>query len=1075
MATPAEISVLYNKYLGRDPLQSGIEAWLATGQSIDQIEQGIANSPEAAIVNAYQDSLGRTPSMDERRFWVNQSGLDTASSVTAIQNSEEAQQFQQQQQAEENKEEEIVDIFDDTTADDTTFDDTTAQDTVTEIQNSQEAQYFAANNDAITQALTELANSPDTMGLGISGALNEDRPDPVIQGADGQYYLTNPELTPNGWIINPDYSTPVYFFHQPIEAGEARGNYAEYSEDYKTATQQGFWRTEEEIKRFWEGEKTEDNPGQLNMNVFREQHPNMDFNQYMSFINENSALYEQGLTPENNPEAFSALTNKYNIKTSFAGETGHIYGWNGSNYTKTFHLDKSFDAGGLIFSLAAAAMTGGLASEGVLGSFLQGLSGFQRTAVLNGVSAAVQSGGDVKAIAGSVVGTLAGGQLGSYVDLGSAAANSALSSSISSAFEQAVVNGEIDFETVLSSGVLGGGMEIGKDLFDAVRTGSEFDFGGLIDQNSDLFAALNGEYDIISREFTGGLIGNVRGAYREFVEQYITGGEWWENATESYDSVKIYTDSKGNATSVDLIGYDGSSEILSWKQFVSKGLDEISGSSAIWDSISGFMDSIPDSWYGTLSDWIKATSKSSGGTYTTEGGSTVTVTTTGTDDSGGGADDDSVDFDCSSVNREQVAGATTGTECGACVDGYEPNEFAECIATIGTTTCPAGQYFNETTLNCEDEVFFTPGQPCNKEDGTQGVFDADGNCVDAAVTGTGDGTGTGGKAGEACPVEETGEDGTLQDDGEGNLTCVATGTGTGDTGGTGDTRKAGDACTDEATNQQGTLQEDAQGNLICVVSGDTPTVDTGTTATQTCSDPNRATKEDGSCAELCKDGTIPDQHEEGLCGNPLITTTGPGGGDGTEECENNATIESNCNECADGSLPSEHENNDCNQRLITTGGGSTNVTEVDCTLVECQSPRPDGEAGVAWDTCCTGDSTVITTGGGGSEEDKCKLAECQSPRPEGDAGALWDQCCKETPVTTTTGGGGGGDGGGMFGGSGLGSFSPAGQPGMFDPTITAGVTLEQARKFPIENFLQQYVAGMNNQNASITSLFEDLV
>jgi hypothetical protein len=66
---------------------------------------------------------------------------------------------------------------------------------------------------------------------------------------------------------------------------------------------------------------------------------------------------------------------------------------------------------------------------------------------------------------------------------------------------------------------------------------------------------------------------------------------------------------------------------------------------------------------------------------------------------------------------------------------------------------------------------------------------------------------------------------------------------------------------------------------------------------------------------------------------------------------------------------------------------------------------------------------------------------------------MWDQCCKKTPVTTTTGGGGGGDGGGMFGGSGLGSFSPAGQPGMFDPTITAGVTLEQAMQFPIRDFL----------------------
>jgi hypothetical protein len=555
------------------------------------------------------------------------------------------------------------------------------------------------------------------------------------------------------------------------------------------------------------------------------------------------------------------------------------------------------------------------------------------------------------------------------------------------------------------------------------------------------------------------LIGNVRGAYREFVEQYITGGEWWENATESYDSVKIYTDSKGNATSVDLIGYDGSSEILSWEQFVDRGLDEISGSSAIWDSISGFMDSIPDSWYGTLSDWMKATSKSSGGTYTTEGGSTVTVTTTGTDDNGGDTGDASGDFNCSSVNREQVAGATTGTECGACVDGYEPNEFGECIATIGTTTCPAGQYFNETTLNCEDEVFFTPGQPCNKEDGTQGVFDADGNCVDAAGTGTGDGTGTGGKAGDACKVEGTGEDGTLQDDGQGNLTCVAAGTGTGTGTGTGDTRKAGDACTDEATNQQGTLQEDAQGNLICVVAGDTPTGGTGTTATQTCSDPNRQTKEDGSCAELCNDGTIPDQHEEGLCGNPLITTTGPKSGTTTTtECTNNATTESDCTKCADGSLASEHEEGNCNNSLtIKTSGGGTTTTGVDCSLVECESPRPDGEAGVAWDTCCSS-STVVTSS---PPSEECTLVECESPRPEGDAGALWDKCCKQQTTTTTTGSGGSSSSGGIGGRSG----------GMMSPFsirpigIDAQPTLATRQEFPITNYLQGMLTGNGNKLA----------
>lgn len=908
------------------------------------------------------------------------------------------------------------------------------------IANSQEAQDFAADNDAITQALTELANSPDTMGLGLQGELSATKPGPVVQGSDGQYYLSNPQLTTNGWITNPDYSTPVYFFHQPIEVGEARGNYATYSEDYRTATQQGNWFTEEQIKSFWDG--TFDT-GTLNMDVFREQHPDMTFDQYMSFVSENSALYAQGLTPESNPEVFSDLTNKYGIKTSFAGESGHVYGWNGSNYTKTFHADKSLDTGGIIMSLAVAAMTGGLANEGVLGSFVQGLSGYQRAAVINGAMTAVQTGGDLKAIAGSVVGTLAGGQLGSQIDLGSAAANSALSSSISSAFEQAIVNGEIDFETVLSSGVLGGGMAIGEDLLDALLTGSDFDFGGLIDEDTALWETINGQ---------GGFVETFRGNVDEFITKYIEGGEWFTTLDETDEFKDYLTTSDGK---IIAIRWDGTSvTFANWESFENavfstKRLIDNPAWNFIKDNLTGEQAS---QFYEQVVNWLN----NSAGT-TNEAGGSVT-TTAGTDDSGGGADAASVDFDCSSVNREQTEGATTGTECGACVDGYEPNEFGECIATIGTTTCPAGQYFNETTLECEDEVFFTPGQPCNMENGEQGVFDANGKCVRSyyGPGGPGDGTGSGGaggEAGEACKVEGTGEDGTLQDDGQGNLTCVPTDTGTGGTGGTGDTRKAGDACTDEATNQQGTLQEDAQGNLICVVAGDTPTGGTGTTATQTCSDPDRATKEDGSCAELCKDGTIPDQHEEGLCGNPLITTTGPGGG-GVDCSVINADNYQECGkvDCFTDDTPGPYVDS-FSECPDVSGTGGNGGTEVDCTLVECQSPRPDGEAGVAWDTCCTDGSSVITTGNGGGEEDKCKLVECESPRPEGDAGALWDQCCKDVTVTPPTGGGGGGDGGGMFGGSGLGSFSPAGQPGMFDPTITAGVTLEQAMQFPIRDFL----------------------
>ena len=59
-----QIIQLYNKYLGRDPLQGGLDGWLATGQSIERIEQGIANSPEAAVFQTFNETIGRDPTME---------------------------------------------------------------------------------------------------------------------------------------------------------------------------------------------------------------------------------------------------------------------------------------------------------------------------------------------------------------------------------------------------------------------------------------------------------------------------------------------------------------------------------------------------------------------------------------------------------------------------------------------------------------------------------------------------------------------------------------------------------------------------------------------------------------------------------------------------------------------------------------------------------------------------------------------------------------------------------------------------------------------------------------------------
>lgn len=114
-----EIIKLYNQYLGRDPLQGGIDGWLATNQSIEQIEQGIANSQEAAVFQTFNETVGRDPTMEERDFFVNVNPAPIENIEEVLSNTQEAQQFQTQQQLDE------TDLLADTIDDDTTLDDTT--------------------------------------------------------------------------------------------------------------------------------------------------------------------------------------------------------------------------------------------------------------------------------------------------------------------------------------------------------------------------------------------------------------------------------------------------------------------------------------------------------------------------------------------------------------------------------------------------------------------------------------------------------------------------------------------------------------------------------------------------------------------------------------------------------------------------------------------------------------------------------------------------------------------------------------------------------------------------------------
>ena len=780
-----------------------------------------------------------------------------------------------------------------------------------------------------------------------------------------------------------------------------------------------------------------------------------------------------------------ALYQKYTGNSGpWYNKDGDKFEWNGSSFVKTAKVD-DHNWGPAIRGLALAGVTIGAANQ--LVGLINGLSATQSQIAINALSSAVTSGGDPKAIVGSVLGQLGGdflaNSLVTYSGPGSQLLTAGVANGVADAIQQGITNGDIDLNSVIEAGLFGAGTEAAGQLIESIinAEGSGFDLDGLIKEDSGLFKAINGEF--VDGKWVGGVLGDVRGAIDEFTTKYITGGEWWEAEGGNYKSivetspgqyeVELWNGTRKSMSMVDLIKQGFETGFFG-------GFEPTLGESAIFDFFRSNLDKIPDDWYDTLGDWLNNTAKSSGGSFQTESGTTVNVITTGdTSTDGGGAA--TADFNCADVNRQQVAGATKEEDCGGCLDGYQSDEFGVCVAVI-TDVCPAGQAWNDVAGMCVDEIFYTPGSPCNMEDGEQGVFDANGDCVrryygpEGPGDGTGSGTGgSGGEAGDACTTDDN-KEGTLQDDGQGNLTCVpnTTGTGTGDTGGTGDTRKAGDACkTDD--NKDGTLQENEEGILVCVAKTTTTGDGAGETTTvkQTCSDPDRATNKDGSCGELCADGTIPDQHEEGICGNPLITTVGPDGETTTEKCDNGATIESKCNECPDGSFPEEHVNNNCTEALITVGpsggggtqddtckNGATNYPDCNqCPQGEELGTDEEGQISCVPITRSETTDTGCTNGAIDSTCSECADGSKVDPNNP-------DEKCPTTVVTTPPPSGGGDDGGSMFGSSGLGSFSPAGQPGMFDPTVTAAVSLEQPLSFPIRDFLLEALPP--NQRGMIT-------
>ena len=253
----------------------------------------------------------------------------------------------------------------------------------------------------------------DGIGIDVAEMTGGERPSEVVTGEDGQLYATNAYIDSNNqWATDVDYSEPVYYYNQSMELGGARGNY--YSEnDEGRVEQQGNYRTEAQIREAWEADE--------GMGYFKQENPNLDFDTYMDFIQESTALTTQGLSNGADGDDYEALAGKYGIATSYTNDDGDVFKFNGSNYTKTFKTDDSIPVGDMIMSAALGAVTAGMA-----GPAIQGMLG---------------AAGTTTNAAGQVV--------ASGLTKGLTAATSNLAGQIGT-------GGKVDLKSTLASGVIGG-------------------------------------------------------------------------------------------------------------------------------------------------------------------------------------------------------------------------------------------------------------------------------------------------------------------------------------------------------------------------------------------------------------------------------------------------------------------------------------------------------------------------------------------------------------------------------------------------------------------------------------------
>ena len=530
MATAAEISALYNKYLGRDPLQSGVDAWLATNQSINQIEQGIANSPEAAVFQAFNNTMGRDPTMDEREYFVNTNPASIDVIETVLSTTPEAKALQTGNQLAE------TDLLTDTTADDTTADDTTIENTVnTQTNEDGERLYYWVPSGEMNNTFASQGTEEDRLNRLLrdkGGYFTEKEIRAAFEADKGMTTLSSQVTWDQYW----GYLTER---QDLIDSGQL--------ETGLDAFQDG---------REAKGQAIQDQGGLMAAGGAKEAGAGLRALQKETYYDSFSDIVYG--------ETQQALMEKHGIPQVLQLGDGSLYEFNGSSFTKTFEPEKTSFADVVATVAVTAAL--GAALGPVFGPGALGKGAAAGVASAGGQFMTTGEIDPATTIASAVTGGLdPGGTLSNQLNL---APDNVVSGFVQGATNDLVSNtiteGELDLQSAVVSGLIGAGVNAGKNLLtDASNNSIEAEMDRIAKERAltpeatpplsteELYAAALKNANV-GKSDLGGLVGE--GGLLPFIEPVSTTGINNLLGGGAFLPNEVFFDSEGNRyTDLDIL------------------------------------------------------------------------------------------------------------------------------------------------------------------------------------------------------------------------------------------------------------------------------------------------------------------------------------------------------------------------------------------------------------------------------------------------------------------------------------------------------------------------------------------